>query len=195
LRSQSFPLLKVLLRSVRLIPSDASYRLFYMTPMNAYSFRALRLLADGEFRSGEAMAQTLRVSRATVWNALHGFDEVGLEVFKVRGRGYRLAQPLTLLDVGAVARELGAHAQRFALEMFDCAESTNTLMMQRAAAGAASGSVIAAEWQIGRAGAASGMRRRAPHSLFQCCGGFAGCRLSSGLSLAAGTQSRARRSA
>ncbi|NBR29292.1 MAG: HTH domain-containing protein, partial [Betaproteobacteria bacterium] len=53
-----------------------------MTPI---TFQTLRLLADGEFRSGEAMAQTLGVSRATVWNALHGLDGAGLEIFKVRG--------------------------------------------------------------------------------------------------------------
>ena len=51
------------------------------------------------FRSGEAMARTLGVSRASVWNALHALDTCGIEVFKVRGRGYRLAEPLSLLDL------------------------------------------------------------------------------------------------
>lgn len=157
--------------------------------MNAFSFPALRLLADGEFRSGEAMARTLRVSRATVCNAVRGLDEIGLEVFKVRGRGYRLAQPLTLLDGGAVARELGAHAPCFALEMFDCTESTNTLLMQRAAAGAASGSVIAAEWQTHGRGRRGRIWHATPGAAltfsvlwrFQQGAGFL-----SGLSLAAG---------
>ena len=115
--------------------------------MNALSFQALKLLADGEFRSGEAMARALGVSRASVWNALHALDGAGLDVFRVRGRGYRLAQPLSLLDLTEVLRELGAHAPRFALEILDSTESTNTLMMQRAAGGAAGGSVIATEWQ------------------------------------------------
>ena len=121
----------------------------------------LRVLADGEFHSGETMARTLGVSRASVWNALHGLDEVGVEVFKVRGRGYRLAQPLFLLDQAQVKRELGAHASRFAVEVLDCAESTNTLLLQRAAAGASDGSVVAAEWQTqGR-----GRRGRVWHSM------------------------------
>lgn len=105
------------------------------------------MLADGEFRSGEAMARTLGVSRASVWNALHGLDQVGLAVFGVRGRGYRLAQPLTLLDRALVTRSLGAHASRFTVEVLDNVESTNMLLLQRAAAGSASGSVVAAEWQ------------------------------------------------
>jgi len=129
--------------------------------MNAWTFPALRLLADGEFRSGEAMARALGVSRASVWNALEGLDAAGLELFRVRGRGYRLAAPLDLLDRAHIMRELGAHALRFALEVVERVESTNTLMLERAAAGAATGSVIAAEWQTqGR-----GRRGRPWHAL------------------------------
>ena len=128
--------------------------------MKALSFQALRLLADGEFRSGETMARTLGVSRASVWNALHGLDETGLEVFKVRGRGYRLARPLTMLDSAAVGRALGARAQRFTLEVIDSIESTNTALVQRAAAGAGNASVIAAEWQT----AGRGRRGRVWHA-------------------------------
>jgi BirA family biotin operon repressor/biotin-[acetyl-CoA-carboxylase] ligase len=115
--------------------------------MNPLTFQTLRLLADGEFRSGEAMARVLGVSRASVWNALHGLDGAGLEIFKVKGRGYRLSQPLTWLECGEVERELGARAGEFSIDVLDLAPSTNTLLMERAAAGAAGGSVIAAEWQ------------------------------------------------
>jgi len=115
-----------------------------MTPL---TFQTLRLLADGEFRSGEAMARTLGVSRASVWNALHGLDGAGLEIFKVRGRGYRLSQPLRWLDGAAIERELGAHARDFSIEVLDIAASTNTTLMERAASGAAGASVLAAEWQ------------------------------------------------
>ena len=105
------------------------------------------MLADGEFRSGEAMARALGVSRASVWNALHALDSSGIEIFRVRGRGYRLAEPLSLLDRSTIEAGLGAHAAVFALEVIDSAGSTNTLLMQRAAEGAPNGLTIAAEWQ------------------------------------------------
>ena len=120
-----------------------------MTPL---TFQTLRLLADGEFRSGEAMARALGVTRASVWNALHRLDGAGLVIFKVRGRGYRLSQPLCWLEHAAIERALAARANEFTLEVLDVATSTNTLLMQRAGAGAASGSVIAAEWQTGGRG-------------------------------------------
>ena len=129
--------------------------------MNALTFQTLRMLADGEFRSGEAMARVLGVSRASVWNALHALDEAGIEVFKVRGRGYRLAEPLSLLDANAVVSMLGAAAPRFVVEIIERVESTNTLLMRRAAAGAPGGTVIAAEWQT----AGRGRRGRNWHAL------------------------------
>ena len=115
-----------------------------MTPL---TFQTLRLLADGEFRSGEAMARMLGVSRASIWNALHALDGMGLEIFKVHGRGYRLSQPLVWLEREAFERELGADAGGFSVEVLDLVPSTNTLLMERVAAGAPGGSVIAAEWQ------------------------------------------------
>jgi BirA family biotin operon repressor/biotin-[acetyl-CoA-carboxylase] ligase len=120
--------------------------------MNALTFQALRMLADGEFQSGEVMARVLGVSRASVWNALHALDTAGIEVFKVRGRGYRLAEPLSFLDGSKVVSMLGTAAARFSVEIVDRVESTNTLLVQRAAAGAADRTVIAAEWQTGGRG-------------------------------------------
>jgi BirA family biotin operon repressor/biotin-[acetyl-CoA-carboxylase] ligase len=72
---------------------------------------------------------------------------MGLEVYKVHGRGYRLPQPLVLLDRAAIEGHLGAHAARFKLDIRDTVDSTNTALLAQAAAGAESGAVLAAEWQ------------------------------------------------
>jgi BirA family biotin operon repressor/biotin-[acetyl-CoA-carboxylase] ligase len=69
----------------------------------------LQRLADGRFHSGQQLAAELGVSRAAVWKqvrALH--DRLDLEVAAVRGRGYRLAAPLELLDAGAIECEVAA---------------------------------------------------------------------------------------
>jgi BirA family biotin operon repressor/biotin-[acetyl-CoA-carboxylase] ligase len=54
--------------------------------MNELTFPILRLLTDGKFHSGETIAQQLKVSRATVWNALQDAEKLGIEIFSVRGR-------------------------------------------------------------------------------------------------------------
>ena len=157
--------------------------------MNALAFKLLRRLADGEFHSGAALAHALRVSRGTIWNGVRAIEAAGVAIYKVRGRGYRIAQPLSLLDRDAIENEMGGAASRFTLEIVDEVASTNTLLLERAAAGAPSGSVVAAEWQThGR-----GRRGRAWHAgpagaltfsiVWRFSQGAAGL---SGLSLAAG---------
>ena len=120
--------------------------------MKTLASSVLKRLADGEFHSGEALARSLEVSRASVWHAVRELDAAGLEIYKVHGRGYRLPQPLTLLDRASIERQLGADAGRFTLDIRDTVDSTNTRLLERAGAGAASGTVLAAEWQPGGRG-------------------------------------------
>lgn len=115
--------------------------------MKALASSVLRQLADGEFHSGEALARSLDFSRASVWNAIRDLEAAGIEVYKVHGRGYRLPHPITLLDAAAVGRHLGAESARFTLDIRDTVTSTNTALIERAAAGAPAGTVLAAEWQ------------------------------------------------
>lgn len=115
--------------------------------MKSLAYRVLALLAAGDFVSGEAMARALGKSRASVWHAVRELQAAGLEIYQVRGRGYRLAQPVSLLEHAAVGRALGAAARHITLELVDSIESTNTELMARAQRGAATGSALAAEWQ------------------------------------------------
>ena len=118
----------------------------------ALTFTLLRLLADGEFHSGEVLAGQLGISRASVNNALRGVDGYGLILYSVRGRGYRLANPPQWLDAARIGNCLGAHGKYFQVKILDSASSSNTLLLQQAAQGAASGSVLAVEWQSGGRG-------------------------------------------
>ncbi|MBI1966122.1 MAG: biotin--[acetyl-CoA-carboxylase] ligase [Betaproteobacteria bacterium] len=120
--------------------------------MKALTSSVLKLLADGEFHSGEALARRLDVSRASVWNAVRELEAMQLDVYRVHGRGYRLPQPLTLLDPARIGRHLGGHHARFTLDIRPAVVSTNTLLLGRATAGAPAGTVLAAEWQSGGRG-------------------------------------------
>ncbi len=102
----------------------------------------IRLLADGKCHSGEAIAARLGVSRAAVWKSLRKAGKaLGLEILAERGRGYRLAAPLELLDPGHILAALDPAAQaRIArLEIHDALDSTNTRLMAEAAGGEAGG--------------------------------------------------------
>lgn len=120
--------------------------------MKTLASSVLKRMADGEFHSGEALARAFEVSRASVWHAIRELEAAGLEIYKVHGRGYRLQQPLALLDRASIESRLGADAGRFALDIRDTVDSTNTRLLEMAAAGAASGTVLAVEWQPGGRG-------------------------------------------
>jgi BirA family biotin operon repressor/biotin-[acetyl-CoA-carboxylase] ligase len=111
------------------------------------TFSLLRILADGEFHSGEVLARQFGVARATVNNALRDVENYGLTLYSVRGRGYRLARPLQWLDLEAIRAGLGAERDALDIEILDYATSSNALLLQRAFQGAPSGSVLAVEWQ------------------------------------------------
>ncbi|BBJ00293.1 bifunctional ligase/repressor BirA [Ferrigenium kumadai] len=157
--------------------------------VQARTWRLLELLADGEFHSGEALAQQFGLSRASVFNALESVAEYGIELQRIRGRGYRLARPWQRLERDEILRLLGKEATRFDIEVLAQATSSNALLLQRAAANAASGSVLAVELQTagrGRLGRAwhSGLGNALTFSLlwrFEC-----GLNALSGLSLAVG---------
>ncbi|MDD2700069.1 MAG: biotin--[acetyl-CoA-carboxylase] ligase [Sideroxydans sp.] len=108
------------------------------------TFALLRLLADGEFHSGEEMAVQLEMSRASVHNALQDVAQFGVMLHSVRGRGYRLSHPLCWLDKEIILAEVGATLN---IEILDYATSSNALLLQAASRGAFSGSVLAVEWQ------------------------------------------------
>ena len=115
--------------------------------MNSLTFPILRLLADGQFQSGEAIARHFGVTRATVWNALRDAESLGVTLFSVRGKGYRLPEPVQFLDREIVIAALAGHAGRYDLQIHDRLPSTNTHLMQQAAAGAAHGTCVVAELQ------------------------------------------------
>ena len=115
--------------------------------MSALTFQALRALADGRFHSGEEMARSFQRSRATLSEALKRAPEMGIELFSVPGKGYRVAEPIDFLDAAAISSELARHDKRLRLDVVDEIESTSTRVLQLAASGAASGTCIAAEWQ------------------------------------------------
>ena len=99
--------------------------------MSNLTFPILNLLADGQFHSGEALAQRFNVTRATIWNAIQHAESLGVEVFSVRGRGYKLPQAIDLLDKNLVLNAIGEQRAWFNLQILDEVASTNSYLMQQ----------------------------------------------------------------
>ena len=112
--------------------------------------RIVRMLADGQFHSGEKIADSLGVSRAAVWKQLSQIRErMGIEIFAVRGKGYKLSAPLELLDYDLIHSRLGDTARELLseLEILDRIDSTSSYLMARLPEGIGSGHVCISEQQ------------------------------------------------
>ncbi len=111
--------------------------------------RLLELLAAGELRSGEALAEILGISRAAVWKLVaRTRDRYGIPIEALPGKGYRLPRPLELLDPDLIRGGLGAEAlpALAGLHLREQIPSTNSWLMQRIQ-DLPSGSVCLAEQQ------------------------------------------------
>ena len=106
-------------------------------------------LADGNFHSGEAIARKFGISRAMVWKRIKQFEcEYKLTIQSVKGRGYRLIQPLELLDELEILAPISKQNREILqLHLHDSIDSTNSWMMREALKGAHSATACLAERQ------------------------------------------------
>jgi BirA family biotin operon repressor/biotin-[acetyl-CoA-carboxylase] ligase len=96
----------------------------------------LRLLSDGTFHSGTDLGNKLGITRAAVCKNIHHLIHSGLDVHRVTGRGYKLDQPLFVLDKKRILKFMGASAPtdfRDRLYVVDRVDSTNRFLSERVA--------------------------------------------------------------
>lgn len=92
----------------------------------------LKLLADGQFHSGEEIGEILGVTRSAVWQTLKRLLPAHFEIQAVRGRGYCIPDGLELLDGMMIRAELGeAEAQLAQLEIIESVDSTNRYVLNK----------------------------------------------------------------
>ncbi|MGE6113268.1 bifunctional biotin--[acetyl-CoA-carboxylase] ligase/biotin operon repressor BirA [Aeromonas salmonicida] len=87
----------------------------------------ITLLSDGQFHSGEQLGEQLGISRAAVGKHMAALKELGLDLFSLTGKGYRLAVPMALYDQA----ELQALAPMAPVHCFPVIDSTNQFLLER----------------------------------------------------------------
>lgn len=89
----------------------------------------LSALSGGEFQSGQVLADTLGLSRTAVANHIRQLQQLGLDIYKVKGRGYCLAEPLTLLDAAKISQLRPSGKADILVQ--NITDSTNSQLMQK----------------------------------------------------------------
>ncbi len=107
----------------------------------------IQQLAGGELCSGEWLAEQAGISRAAIARHIDQLQQIGLDIYSIKGKGYRLAQPIQLLDIN----EMKAHQQPNAAEILlqHLTDSTNSQLLKKIQEGQniERGAVIIAEAQ------------------------------------------------
>ncbi|MDO6425650.1 bifunctional biotin--[acetyl-CoA-carboxylase] ligase/biotin operon repressor BirA [Thalassotalea sp. 1_MG-2023] len=114
---------------------------------NLIKEKILIALADGQFVSGESLGERFGISRAAVSKHIKGIGELGIDVFRVSGKGYRLAQPINMLDKRLISEYIDQAYSDTVIETNVIIDSTNSELMRRIPSQLTRGQVCIAECQ------------------------------------------------
>ncbi|MGI2219619.1 bifunctional biotin--[acetyl-CoA-carboxylase] ligase/biotin operon repressor BirA [Shewanella baltica] len=101
----------------------------------------LALLSSGQFVSGEQLATELGISRAAVNKHIDALETYGVAIYSVKGRGYKLANPISLIDASRLVQSIDNRCF-----YFDEIASTNGFMLSHTTE-LKNGDVCVAEYQ------------------------------------------------
>ena len=114
----------------------------------------LNALNKPGFVSGQALGEQLGISRAAVSKHINSLQEMGLDIFKVTGKGYSLNNYAGLLNQSQIQQHYNQlnsqlKSQSANVEVHPIIDSTNSELMRRIQAKTAleSGTIIVAEMQ------------------------------------------------
>ncbi|MDX9688834.1 biotin--[acetyl-CoA-carboxylase] ligase [Halopseudomonas formosensis] len=101
----------------------------------------LKMMSDGQFHSGEELGRALGVSRAAVWKTLKRLEDDGYPLQRVRGKGYRVPQGASMLDLSAIQAAAEASGDPIGWQLLDAVDSTNAELMRQLAGSGAGGGI------------------------------------------------------
>ncbi len=113
--------------------------------------KLLSMLSDGTFHSGEDLGEKIGISRAAISKHIKGIQDWGVDIFRVQGKGYQLAQPIIMLDEASIQAQVDNPVQ-----LHPVIGSTNQFLLDNSDS-LQSGTVCIAEYQQ------SGRGRRGRH--------------------------------
>lgn len=115
--------------------------------MKAIREKLIQRLVKGDFLSGQALGEELGVSRAAISKHISALQDMGFDIFSVTGKGYRLAEPIELLNEQDILTRLAEQGISSKVEVHNVIDSTNSYLMRRLPSQNTPGQVCIAEYQ------------------------------------------------
>ncbi len=92
----------------------------------------IHILADCNFHSGEQLAEKFNLSRSAISNHIKSLMRLGIDIYSVKGRGYKISQPLELLQLQQMQKHLSSNfsnADSY-IDVRNVVSSTNDVLKQ-----------------------------------------------------------------
>ena len=93
---------------------------------NQNPLKLINILADGQFHSGEELANQFGITRAGINKYIKVLRDWGITLSSVQGKGYCLASPIDLLDKTKIDNYYGTDSQ---VEVLPIIDSTNQYLL------------------------------------------------------------------
>lgn len=90
-----------------------------MKTLSATLKNIVKTLNDGQCHSGASLGDALNISRNAVWKQINQLTKYGIEVESIQSTGYRLKQPLILLDSKQIKKYITATEEGIKLNKLD----------------------------------------------------------------------------
>ena len=107
----------------------------------------IKALANGGFVSGQELGDQLNISRTAISKHIKALLVMGLDIYSVTGKGYKLSQPLSLLSESKIYSALPKNDVIPDIEVHSLLDSTNSYLMRRLPNQVTQGQVCLAEYQ------------------------------------------------
>lgn len=101
----------------------------------------------GSFISGEQIANTLSISRTSVWKAIKSLQSEGYSIEAVTNKGYSLSKDTDVLSVEFISKYIKDDINELRLEKHNSVSSTNNIARELANNGEPEGIVVLADKQ------------------------------------------------
>ncbi len=113
--------------------------------------KVLNILEENRnsYISGEYIAKTADVSRASVWKAINSLKESGIEIDAVTNKGYCLSSDYDFLSLSGIKSAINCLDFKIEPELLKSVESTNKTARERAQSGVKEGYTVISSQQTG----------------------------------------------
>jgi BirA family transcriptional regulator, biotin operon repressor / biotin---[acetyl-CoA-carboxylase] ligase len=74
--------------------------------LNTNLIKVVNILNDGEYHDGTSIGDKLHMTRSAVWKTIRKLESYEIKLDSVKGKGYALLEPLLLLDVNKIKKQV-----------------------------------------------------------------------------------------